>query len=366
MKFRLNSGDLKKALTILCNVIPKMTRIPILSHIKFEIPNEEYALLSATDENIFLYRKVPLKGVEHFKGTAFTLEGRSFLDLLKTFNKKGDVVIKLASENRVRIQYEKSKHHLKTLDHSQFPKKSLPKKDDYNLFDSSALLLALKKVETASGKDISKEALKCIYLEPTKDDGFIRAVASDGVQLLTCKVNGVLDEPILIPKGTTGHIIKSLADSVECGLYLDESHIYVRYEEGLICSRKPSCKFPNYKQLFSKGSSIKITAPIDPLKTAIKRVALFSKKTSLTFTPDCTLQVEGTDKTGGSYEEIELKKQVETPNEATKLYLNTHLLVQLLDQFDGEDITINIFSTKKPVLFTGAPNMVGLFMPFLS
>jgi DNA polymerase III sliding clamp (beta) subunit (PCNA family) len=168
---------------------------------------------------------------------------------------------------------------------------------------------------------------------------------------------------MLIPKAAVTLLIKSLADSGECGLYTDKTSVFVKYEDGLFCSRLSSRKFPDYRQLFAKGTSLHVVLELSPVREALKRTLLFSGRIFFHIHPDGNLIIKPMDHGDDSQEEIKLKSSIEKLTKPLQLGLNGVALIQLLEQFEGDEISLNIFSVKAPLLFQGSPNMVGLFMP---
>lgn len=361
MKATFNTEKLKKALTLLCSVIPKQTRLPILLHVRIQILNEKHALFCSTNESVFMFKKVPLESYD--SDGACTIDAKNFLELVKKFKKDLPVSLNLMDDNTVKVSQSKSRYSFRTMNAFTFPDLKIPKQEFFHKMSAEALSTVLKKVESSSGDENYAEALRSVYLEPTSEEGFFRSVASNGVQLTTCKAPGVIAEAVSIPKAAVPLLIKTLADVEDCELYSDGARVYVMYEGGLFCSRLTNKKFPDYKKLFSKGSSVHINLDLEPVRSSLKRALLFSDRILVTIQPDGRLSLSSYDAKGDAQEELTLSSKIEKLQHPLNIGINGGMFLDLLNKFEGESVSMFFYGEKSPLSFQGSPNVVGLFMP---
>jgi DNA polymerase III beta subunit len=361
MKLSFNHEDLKKGLTLVCGVSPKNPRIEILGHIKIEVTCKDFAILCATNETAFLYRKIPLESCEAI-GTC-TVHGKKFLDLVKNYSSKSIVNLNLFEDHKLKISQSRSRYTFKTLDTFDFPSIKIPDQSKFSPLPADTFLGCLKKVESVTADDESKSVLQAVYIEETNAEGFIRAVATDGIRLLTCKTPGVIQRPLLVAKDSIFLLTKFLQNAKECSWYADESNVYVKTEKGLFCARLLAKQFPDYKKLFSTGSHVDITIELEPTRQALKRALLFSTKIIITIRPNGTMTMTGNSETEECEEEVLLEKEVKKISSPIKIAVNTSLFSQVLEKFEGDEITMKYYADLKPLILVGKPELIGLFMP---
>jgi DNA polymerase III sliding clamp (beta) subunit (PCNA family) len=226
--------------------------------------------------------------------------------------------------------------------------------------------LALDKVEQAASTDDTRPLLNSVLIEPTKEEGFIRAVASDGVRLLTCKIPGVLPKEVLIPRNVVSLLTKALSGKGDCGVFADDSFLTVKLEDGLFQTRLLAKEFPNFNKLLSRGSSVHIVVNKDETVNALKRALLFSEASDriiTTFHQEGKMSLTCHNAEGDAQEEVDLMSSVEKITEPLKMCFNGKILQQVLEKFDGDSVSLNVFSANAPVVLTGDPNMLGLIQP---
>jgi len=361
VKISFKHDELKKALTLLCNVIPKQPRTPILSHVKIEVANKQYAVLCSNNESVFLYRKIPLEACEALGGC--TVHGKNFLELVKNFNNKTPIKVQMVSDNKLKVSQSRSRYTFKTLNHFEYPEIKIPNTNNFHLIPAPSLLKSLKIAESVTGNDMSKSILQSVMIEPTPVEGYIRTVATDGVRLLVCKIPGILKNSIIIAKESVSLLVKVLHDSKECSIHSDEANVFIKTENGFFCSRMLEKKFPDYKRLFSKGSHIDIKIDLDPVRSALKRALLFSEKVIITLHPNGKMNISSTSPVEEGEEEVYLEKKVDKLNEPIKIAVNAALFSHVLEKFEGEELSMKYYAPLSPLALLGSPDLVGLFMP---
>lgn len=367
MKFSIEAGKLKEIIEELVAIASsKKINTPVMSHLKVDVRDGKVIFFAANRE-VSMSKEfnacTPRPGM-------CTVPAKSLLDLLKAFGKEKTLTLSMIDDNRIRITQARSRFNLASMDPHSFPEVVIPDVE-YMPMSSDAFLEAIDKVSPALAdeKDV-RESLQAALLEPTGEEGFMRAVAADGHKLITCKIPGILPRPVLVPRSSLTFIKKALLKSEEFGLFIEDgdSSLVFKLPDGFISTRLLVNKFPDYRNFLPRGSYLNVLTNTNEIIEAVRRVLLFTNKHSMTIgceikAKDKLLVIKSRSAEGDAEETVSIKEDSTVPAD-TNMNFNGKYLEQILSKFGTEEISMRIYGQVAPVVFLGkGSNMMSIIMP---
>ena len=183
MKARVSTSSLVKVLKLCSEVADSKASMPVLSTVLVNITPEggEIEFL-ATDLDQGFKGRVEAE-VEGEERPSFCVPAKKFYEVIKNFPEEEVLLVKKDSRLIVRDPAERITYELSLGDPSEFP--ALPDFNEEQAIDIPGHILSLliEKTIFASSKEKTRFVLSGIYFEPLKEEGKLRAVASDGHRL---------------------------------------------------------------------------------------------------------------------------------------------------------------------------------------
>lgn len=363
MLFTYEQKRLQQLLTRFSHVVgAEKSHIPTLSHVRVEVQDDK-VIFSGTDQEITLTEIVATN--EGNKVGQCTFPVRSLLDLVKNLSPTKPIKIELLADKKLQVRQGRSRFAFGSYDPTTFPSFS-PPDIEFTPVDPESLVEAISAVDYAVFADESRGALGGVYLEPTEEEGFMRTVASDGRRLATCKVPGILKDPIVISKKGANAIKKILPISEEASMLTDNNFLYLALDKGILGVRLIASTFPNYKAAFPQGGHNLINLDRSDTILTLKRICLFTEDKNSGHTTikvgKESLELTVRTQKGDAVEEIQYLPDSEL-NSELELQLNPLTLQQSLEKFKGEKVSVRIYSNLSPILIFDKENAMALVMP---
>lgn len=301
-----------------------------------------------------------------------TLPAKSLLELLKAFPNKGNVTLSMTDDKRVRISQSRSRFNLSSMDPFAFP--SMPSfGKEVGILSSKAFVEAISTVSNSMSTDADVRPFLCAtMLEPAEEAGFMRAVSSDGYRLTTCKVPGVLIEPILIAKNIITTMKKIVAKYEEFSYSFDVSNntatsMICRFKDAVLSVRLMAPKFPNYRTMLPRGNFAELIFNREELLGSLKRILLFADKNSEHMTihmsaGKANVKLAAMSNAGEGEDEIILKDKSSIPGDM-QVSFNGGYLEKMVSAFKGENLSVRVYTEISPVVFLDGTNIMGIVMP---
>lgn len=338
------------------------SNVPQLSHVKVEVRDNQ-VIFTGTDLEVFLVETVSSN--EGNKVGHCTFPVKSLLELVKNLSPTKPIKIELIDEKRLQLRQGRNRYSLATTDPTLFPSFDIPL-DGYAPIAPEALVDAISTVDYAIFPDETRAGLGGILLEPTEDEGFIRAVASDGRRLATCKTTGVLKSQIVISKKSAEAIKKILPTSEEASILANDTHLFVTLDNSTLGCRLLAQQFPNYAAAFPQGGHNLLKISRDDTIKALKRICLFagdktSGRTRMIISKE-GIEFRVRDQRGDAVEQLDVIEGSEIKSEI-ELQFNPFLLQQSLENLRDEATTIRIYSDLSPILLFDSEYAMALVMP---
>jgi len=352
MKFIVSSAQLLKSLQSISGVLNSSNTLPILDNFLFDIKAGELTV-SGSDLETTMVTKLEITSKEE---GLIAIPARLLLDTLKTFPET-PLTFTINSENfGVEISSEQGKYKLSGLDGAEFPKAPELEAGAEVMLSSDLLSRAIIKTLFASGNDDLRPVMSGVLFELHEDH--ITFVATDAHKLVRytrSDAKASAGANFIMPKKPL-NLLKSVLINEEEDVKLEYTETNARFSFGsitLIC-RLIDGRYPNYDSVIPKENPNKMTISRQSLLTSIRRVSIFSNKT----THQVKLKIAGNELQVSAEDMDFANEAVERltcsyQGEDMEIGFNSRFLAEMLNNQESEDI----------VLEMSQPNRAGIVLP---
>ena len=350
MKFRTTKEKLFSALSETNKIIPLRTTLPILSCVLVEA-KENKIKLTATDLEQTIITKIE---AETPKEGLLAVPGNRFMEIISALP-SGAIEITATEDKEIEISSPKGTYKIMGKEPTEYPETPQLKKEQQIKLKGKEFLDIINNTLFAVSKDDLKPALCGVYLNLQKEQ--ITAVATDGHRLVKyikkIKENNP-DGAIIIPGKFFSILKNNINITGEIYINLSQNHIDVTENNTTTITRIIKESFPDFNSVIPDKKNNKATIDSFDLIEAIKRVSIFSNKT--------TRQIIL------SFENNELV--VSTEDKETRSSAKEHISCE----FEGENTTIAYnaqylkeviqhINNKKINIFLDGPLTAAVFQP---
>lgn len=353
MRFIVTSTSLLKNLQQIGGVISANTVLSVLEDFLFELKGNTLTL-TATDLETMM--RVQLDVNDAQGEGRICIPSKILTDYLKnlpeqpiTFNvNEQDLTIEMSSDvGKYKIGGEKA---------DDFPKEPAPGDTTSFNIPSIALIESINKTLFAVSNDTLRPAMTGVYFELNKDG--ITFVSTDAHRLVQFRRSDIVcpnKDGFVVPKKPLQQLRGTLpADDTQLQLSYNSSHLFVTGNRLSMSCRLIDAKFPDYKAVIPVDNPYKLTINRNDLVSALRRVSIFANKTTNQVVLDINgnaLQLSAQD-IDFSYEGKE-KLNCQYSGEDMKIAFNAKLMVEMINNMDGNDINIEL----------STPTRAGIFRP---
>jgi len=273
MEFSVKKFDLLRELELTQGVVERKTTIPILSNLLVEAKGNGLAI-TATDLELSIRTSCEARVKKEGAGT---IPAKKLYDIVKLLP-EAEIKFKLLDNHWIQLTCERKNYKLVGMSKENFP--ALPSFPDANIKIPAGLLGGLiAKTTFAISAEESRYTLNgaLLVLRPAS----VSMVATDGHRLamveIEHKTEGFSQETrVLIPKKAMTEIQRLASESGEDAAVefaQDESHLFFRFGQRLLTSRKLTGQFPNYEAVLPRDSSKTLVLERGELQDALRRVS---------------------------------------------------------------------------------------------
>ncbi|MCS7279864.1 MAG: DNA polymerase III subunit beta [Thermodesulfobacteriaceae bacterium] len=358
MRAKINLSPLEKMLKKIEGVADKKATMAVLSMVLVENdPSENLLYFTATD--LELGYKGKLRAQIELEGEPFCVPARKFYEIVKAFPE--DELIVEKNENRLVIKDENERilYNLAIISSEEFP--SLPEFVEENALEIPAKVLEelIDKTIFCTSKDESRFVLGGIYFEPLKEEGKLRAVASDGHRLvkLDREVIGIdqvnFDEGFILGRKAANQILEILEDELVVKLGYINNYVVLWSSNSLFFARTLEGSYPNYRSVIPESFNRILKVDRKLFLEAIKRASILItekfKPITLELQPD-EIIISSPDTEVGKAQ-IKLSAQLE--GDPISISYNAEYLLDALQNMQSEEIEMKVGEERTPTLITG-------------
>ncbi len=352
MKFIVSSSGLLRQLQALSGVLNTSNPLPILDNFLFVIEKGTLTV-SASDLETTMITHMP---VESKASGKVAVQAKILLDTLKTFPEQPLTFSIDEKTHQVEISSDYGKYKLSGFDADEFPK--MPVAEDTAVLTVPALtmLQAINKTIFATGNDELRPVMSGVFCQLGKDN--ITFVATDAHKLVRYKredAKSKNEAAFILPKKPLTLLKNILGNtSDEIKIRYNATNAFFEIENTTLICRLIDGRYPNYEAVIPSDNPNKLTISRTAFLNAIRRVGIFSSKT----THQVNLKITGS--------ELQLNAEdVDFSNEATErlscqyngedmeIGFNVRFLADMLSNLESDEVTIEM----------SAPNRAGIITP---
>ena len=359
MKFKVNSKELKSALSVLNSVISKAPSMPILACVNFEpqINDEKPSFkITATDLETTLFTFVNVEFEEKTESTfSFSVDAIRLLNSVSSFE---DVVItfSVSEDFNIKLKTVNGTYKMSGFNPSLFPVITIDNIEKSTTIDKSILAYNIKSCMGCVEIDKLRPVLYGIFFEFDKEN--IIMTATDTHKLVTIKntIENTNDGKFILPYNSAIAITKFIEDK-ECNRvsisYNDKNAIFTSERFTMVC-RLIEGNYPNYRAVIQTGSDKKIIVDKTTLIDACKRASIFSNistrqiRISLS-TNNVTISADDLDYSNSSIENVSCIYN----GEPFEIGFNAKYIISVLDNIStdtSDDVVLQMSNANKAVI----------------
>ena len=277
MKFFINKSDLLNALQKLSKVAPQRSTLPILSCVLFKIENN-IIQLKATDLEQTIIINISTKCSEN--GT-FAIPVKKLIDITQEIQ-DNKINFLIGSDSKIEIITKTGSYKIMGKEANEFPETPIIEQPEKLNIKYNELKNIINDTLYAVSKDDMKISLQGVCLSINNET--ITAVATDGFRLVkriskTIDTKGLSDS-VIIPSKFLSIINTHVSNEENINILLGTNHIQFENNDIIILSRIIKEKYPDYESIIPTDNDKKIELNRDDLLSAVKRVSIFSNRTT--------------------------------------------------------------------------------------
>jgi DNA polymerase-3 subunit beta len=352
MKFIVSSSGLLRQLQALSGVLNTSNPLPILDNFLFVIEKGTLTV-SASDLETTMITHMP---VESKASGKVAVQAKILLDTLKTFPEQPLTFSIDEKTHQVEISSDYGKYKLSGFDADEFPKMPVAEDTAILTVPAQTMLQAINKTIFATGNDELRPVMSGVFCQLSHED--ITFVATDAHKLVRYKrgdAKSKNEAAFILPKKPLTLLKNILGNTQdEIKIRYNTTNAFFEIENTTLICRLIDGRYPNYEAVIPSDNPNKLTISRTAFLNAIRRVGIFSSKT----THQVNLKITGS--------ELQLNAEdVDFSNEATErlscqyngedmeIGFNVRFLADMLSNLESDEVTIEM----------SAPNRAGIITP---
>ena len=353
MKFIVSSSLLLKQLQAISGVLSTNNTLPILDNFLFELTDTEIKI-SASDLETTMIARINVDMSEGEGSVA--IPAKILLDTLKTFS---DIPVTLDIDEinyGVTLIAGEGKYKLAGQNGDEYPKVPAIESDSTFSIASDVLFQAINKTLFAASNDDLRPVMAGVFCEIGQEGTtFVATDAHKLVRYSRLDVKSNDEASFILPKKPLNqlkHILAQDDDTVK----VDYSNTNARFtfRNIIMVCRLIDGKYPNYSAVIPLENPNKMTVDRNPFLTGIRRVSIFSNKTTYQVKlriagSELTLSAEDLDYSNEARERLACSYE----GEDLEIGFNSRFLVEMLQNLDTEQVRLEM----------SEPNRAGLIIP---
>ena len=352
MKFIVSSELLLKKLQIISGVLNANNTLPILDDFLFQIKKGELSITASDLETIL----VTTIAIEAKQDGVIAIPAKLLLETLKTFPDQPLTFTIDAATFGIEISSDYGKYKLTGHDGEEFPKTPTLESPSTINVEASILSSAVNKTLFATGNDELRPVMSGVLFELNNED--LTFVATDAHKLVRYKrtdLKAKKGASFILPKKPLT-LLKNILGNVgkEVTIEYNETNVMFVFDSTKMTTRLIDGKYPNYNAVIPTENPNKLTVSRNALLNSIKRVSIFSNKT----THQVRLKMTGSE-LNISAEDLDFANEAnerltcQYEGEDMEIGFNSRFLIEMLANLDSDDVNIAM----------SAPNRAGILTP---
>jgi DNA polymerase-3 subunit beta len=368
MKLTCQRDSLQIACGMVQAAVAARTTKPILSNIKAAADGDKLTLTAFDTEVGIRYE---LRGVHVARAGSAILPIAHLTQILREHN-DADIALD-ATDEGTEVHIGSNHFRMASYPVDEFP--DVPTLDDngqYHEINAGLLRVMIRRTAFAADKkESTRFALSGVLWEAEGKQA--KLVATDSKRLAVCTAEATLFGPAdtakashLVPAKAITLLERNLTDDGELvRIALKPNEAMFQTERWMIYTRLVEGRYPPYKDIIPKKSTMKLPLPTSLFLSKVRQAAIMtddeSKRVDLTFAPGkLTLKARGAE-SGSSEVEMPLEGYDDAD---VSIAFDPQFLVEFLKAIDGEPtVILEMTDGTKPALFRVGESYLYLVMP---
>jgi DNA polymerase III subunit beta len=362
----LEKTHLMKALSHCQGVVERRNTVPILGHILLETQANTLKI-TATDLEISYIETLPA----HIKTKgSTTVSAHLLFEVVRKLREGSEIELKMSETGDfLHLNSGKSTYNFACLPVVEFPVMTTEELPCSFKIHAAELSRLIDKTRFSMSTEETRYYLNGIFFHKT-EDGFLRAVATDGLRLAQAQVElptETADLPEVIISRKTIHEIRKLIDEApeEVAISLSENQVRFVVGSSILISRLIEGKFPDYEKVIPLDNNKTLEVEVKAFAEAIDRISIMStdKLRPVKIRVDggaMVLSAHSTD-TGNAIEELEVKYSGETAD----FGFNARFILDVTQQISSEFLHLFIGDEDQAIIAKDGvdPSALYVLMP---
>lgn len=344
MKFTCSQQTLAKALNTVSKAVSTRTTLPILKGILLEAKADGTLILTASDLEISIQKKVEAEVQQ--EGSVVVIS-KLFGDIIRKLPNE-DISIEETEDNNILIKTNSSEFTVMSLPVEEFPKIGEKENNSKPLvFDREIFKDMVRKTAFAASIDESKGILVGILTEINEDA--VNMVSLDGFRLALAKekMNSAEESKFIISAKIMNEISKIVSDDdtdSDINIFLGDKKAVFNIGNTEVVLRLMEGEFIKYRDIIPSDGTINVKVGKEILLESIERASLLAKEgknnlIKMTIKNDL-LTVTSRSEEGNVKEQIVMEKI----GDDLEIGFNSKFVIDVLKVIDDEEISM-VFKT---------------------
>ncbi|MFZ9035086.1 MAG: DNA polymerase III subunit beta [Francisellaceae bacterium] len=339
MKCKVLRENLLKPLQTAVSIADKKHTMPILSTVLFVVENGKLAL-KASDLEAEVIAKVEIDRA--FQPGKVTLAARKIMDIIRNLPEHTQIEITLEQDNRVKIQANRAKFMLSTLNADAFPIMDVNIDEARFKVPQLDFMAALKRVQFAMANNDVRYFLNGMLWEVNGDQ--FKTIATDGHRMAMSELNienTYLDQiQLIVPRKTVMELQKivSSTDNDLIEIIVGKNHFKVILKHYQFTSKLIDGRYPDYTLVIPKSNERVLIANRLELKAALVRTAILSNEKYRGVRLQISHNQMLMSANNPEHEEARDELEVQYHDDAMEIGFNVNYLLDVMNVLDAETI----------------------------
>jgi DNA polymerase-3 subunit beta len=371
MSFTVSSTQLLKHINAIAGVIPAKSVLPIIQNIHFELDDTQLRL-TGTDLEVTLRTALYVEAESDF-ALNLALPNKLLTDILKALPEQ-PVEFAPQEGNVVILKTDNGEYRINGLNGEDFPR--MPQPDDTVSISLplDVLQRAIEKTLFAASTDDLKPAMNGVFFDLKPEH--ITFVATDAHRLVRYRrldvqsaeaVNFIVALKAL--KLVNSASSNSDEDSVR--IEYNKTNVFFTFGNTLMVSRLIDARFPEYENVIPSTSANKLVINKKELLGTMKRLDIFSNKTTHLGRFQLAGNVLSVDAQDSDYAN-EAKEQLQCLYEGEEMEIGFNLaqMIEIINSIETEDVILEMGGPGRaavalPSMQADDENLLMLLMPIM-
>ena len=352
MNYKIKTKDLLSSLQQTIKVVPTRSTLPILSCALFDF--KDTLKISATNLETSINTNI---NIEKNEGESVVIAIPIGRLLEITSNIKDETIeLVVSNENKVNIITQNGTFSITGQDYKEFPSDPVMNESTSLSLNMNDFIEIIDFTKNSISRDELKPALQGVLLKITNNQ--ITGVSTDGHRLSRIIIENnndhTKDHEIIVPIKFLTLLSSFIDKKNNIELEISENYISISHKNQTVFSRIIKDTYPDYEKVIPPDNNKTLMINKKELLEAIKRVSIFSNKS----TKQITLQIEKqttTIKTEDIENAATGKEKIKSnfsEEEELKIGFNANFITDALNNITNENITIFLNSPLSAAIIT--------------